>query len=205
MIEGPDSNTVTSVLNCPAPSEVKLDVIFDSLHIADLGDGATGGDDLEIYASFVAEGNNPGAGSVLNLGEWGWSGEDCPNDVFSVATGLMTSGKVPNCPTVVTEGDFPVSEMFFCTSDTYSHCVGSYSTNNNKIQITVGDGSRIRVAIHAMDYDDDSPDDNVCQAETWVGPESIFGWQGFSASGSLSQGDNGSASCIVDFHIAPSP
>jgi hypothetical protein len=69
----------------------------------------------------------------------------------------------------------------------------------------VGDGSRIRIAVHAMDYDTDSADDNVCDVETWVGPQSIFGWQGFTTNGVMSQGDNGSASCKVFFHIAPSP
>jgi hypothetical protein len=210
MVEGPDSNTVTSVFNCPPPSEVKLDVTFDTLHIADLGDGAAGGDDLEIYASFVAEGKNPGSGSVLNLGYWGWSGSDCPDDSFTWLglpnyISLNSAGISLECPLEVKNGDTSLAEQALCASNTYSHCVGSYSNNNNKIQITVGDGSRIRVAVHAMDYDENSGDDDVCHAETWIGPESIFGWQGFSTSGSMSQGDNGSASCTVFFHVAPSP
>ncbi len=210
MAESPDSNTISSVFNCPPPSEVKLDVTFDTLHIADLGDGATGGDDLEIYASFAAEGKNPGTGSVLNLGYWGWSGSDCLDDSFTWLgipnfISLGDQGVSLECPLEVKNGDTSLGEQALCASDTYSHCVGSYSNNNNKIQITVGDGSRIRVAVHAMDYDEDSGDDNVCDAETWIGPESIFGWQGFSTSSSMSQGDNGSASCIVFFHVAPSP
>lgn len=213
MVESPDSNTVTSVFNCPPPSEVKLDVTFDTLHIGDLGDGATGGDDLEVYGSFTAEGKNPGSGSVLNLGYWGWSGSDCLDDSFTwyglegtLDWGFLDStGTGGECPQIVTEGDVPFSELQLCTSDTYKHCVGNRESNNNTIHITVGDGSQIRVAIHAMDYDEDSGDDDVCHTETWIGPESIFGWMGFSTSGEMSQGDNGSASCKVFFHVAPSP
>jgi len=210
MIEGPDSNTVTSVFNCPPPSEVKLDVFFDTLHIGNLGDGIGGGDDLEIYASFVAEGKNPGSGSVLNLGYWGWSGGDCPDDSFTWLgvpnfLTLNTAGISQECPLQVENGDTSLGEQGLCASNTYSHCVGSYASNNNKIQITVGDGSQIRVAIHAMDYDENGDDDDVCHTEKLIGPESIFGWMGFTTSGEMSQGDNGSASCKVFFHVAPSP
>jgi hypothetical protein len=203
--ESPDSNTVSSVFNCPPPEQVKLEVTFDTLTIGDLGDGATGGDDLEIYASFVAEGKNPGSGSVLNLGEWGRSDTDCPSDVFSIATGLVTTGKEAVCPAVVKEGSVPISDLNLCTSNTYSHCIGKHVPNNNKITVTVGDGSTLRVAIHAMDYDDISGDDVACFTETTLGPESIFGWDGFTTSGSMSQPDNDTASCTVTFHVAPAP
>jgi hypothetical protein len=201
--ESIDSNTVSANSLCPPPQEIKLDVTFDTLRIGDLGDGIGGGDDLEIYASFVAEGKDPGTGSLLNMGRWGWSGSDCINDVFSFT--LNSTGLSDECPRPVKEGDLSLGDQPMCASNTYSHCVGSYSQNNNKIQITVGDGSRIRISVHAMDYDTDSADDDVCHVETWVGPESIFGWQGFTTSGQMSQGDNGSASCKVFFHIAPSP
>jgi hypothetical protein len=203
MYESIDSNTVSAASLCPPPSEIKLDVTFDTLRIGDLGDGIGGGDDLEIYASFKAEGNDPGTGSVLNLGRWGWSGSDCINDVVSFT--LNSTGVGPECPLSTKEGNISLSEHEMCASNTYSHCVGSYSENNNKIQVTVGDGSRIRISVHAMDYDTDSADDNVCDVETWIGPESISGWHGFTTSGQMSQGDNGSASCKVFFHIEPSP
>ncbi len=203
MRESIDSNTVSAASLCPPPEEVKLDVTFDILRIGDLGDGIGGGDDLEIYASFAAEGKDPGTGSVLNMGRWGWSGSDCINDVVSFT--LNSIGLSSECPRPVKEGDVSLNEQPMCASNTYSHCVGSYSENNNKIQVTVGDGSRIRISVHAMDYDTDSADDNVCDVETWIGPESIYGWQGFTTSGQMSQGDNGSASCKVFFHIEPSP
>jgi hypothetical protein len=203
MREGPDSNTVSAASLCPPPEEIELDVTFDILRIGNLGDGIGGGDDLEIYASFSAEGKNPGTGSVLNLGRWGWSGSDCINDVVSFT--LNSTGVGPECPRSVKEGDISLGDQPMCASNTYSHCDGAYSQNNNKIRVTVGDGSRIRIAVHAMDYDTDSADDTVCDVQTWIGPESIYGWQGFTTSGHMSQGDNGSASCKVFFHIEPSP
>lgn len=201
--ESIDSNTVSAASLCPPPQEIKLDVTFDTLRIGDLGDGVGGGDDLEIYASFKAEGNNPGTGSVLNMGRWGWSGSDCINDVVSFT--LNSMGLSSECPRPIKEGDTSLSDKPMCASNTYSHCVGSYSQNNNKIQVTVGDGSRIHISVHAVDYDTDSADDDVCKVETWIGPESISGWQGFTTNGQMSQGDNGSASCKVFFHVAPSP
>jgi hypothetical protein len=210
MRESIDSNTISSIFNCPTPEEVKLDVFFDTLQIGNLGDGVGGGDDLEIYASFAAEGKNPGTGSVLNLGYWGWSGDDCPDDSFvwlgvpNFVT-LNSAGISFECPLEVKEGSTSLSEQALCASDTYSHCVGAYSNNNNKVQVTVAGGSLLRVAVHAMDYDENSGDDTVCQTETTLGPQSIFGWEGFTASGQMSQGDNDTASCTVFFHVAPSP
>src|SRR6185503_11540083 len=113
--------------------------------------------------------------------------------------------KDPECPQILTEGDIPISSLHLCSSNTYSHCVGDYGGPNNKIQVTVGDGSHLRVAIHAMDYDELGGDDTVCHTEITLGPQSIFGWEGFTASSSMSQGDNDTASCTVLFHVAPSP
>lgn len=224
LVEAPDSNTIHYTFNCPPPSEVQLDVFFDTLHIGDLGDGVGGGDDLELYGSIVAEGI-PGTGSVLNLGKWGGSSGNCPDDSFEWAGPKIwygpagTLGFTPpvpalpldqtglgydaDCQQAVQEGDSNFSLFQLCRSDTYKHCLGDFKRNNNRIRVTVGDGSRIRVSVHLVDYDELPGDDNACQAETWVGPESIFGWQGFSGSGYLSQGDNDTASCKVYFHISP--
>jgi hypothetical protein len=203
MVESPNSNLVEWAIDCPAPSEVKLRVIFDTLEIGNLDDGEGGGDDLEIYASMVAHGQNPGTGSALNLGYWGWSGAVCEDDAATFGLQLNTgSGE---CPVNVGEGDIPMNALSLCASNTYKHCVGPYSQTNNVIEITVADGSQIRVAIHAMDYDDIGDDDHVCQIEKIIGPKSIAEWQGFTTSTSMSQGDNGSASCKLFFQIVPAP
>jgi hypothetical protein len=215
MIESPDSNTITSVFNCPPPSEVKLDVTFDTLHLGDLYDGPLD-DDLELFGSLVAEGL-PGSGSVLNFGKWGENGPDCtdldappllPTDIIAPFRTLGSGGnELPECPhyyyTGMSDPLFAATSM--CASDTYAHCNGSYSTQNNVIQVTVGDGSKLRVSVHIMDYDAYSLDDTVCQTQTYIGPESNYSWMSYSGSGTLSQGDNGNASCTVYFHVAPSP
>jgi hypothetical protein len=204
MVEGPDSNIAYATFNCLPPGEVALDVFFDTLQIGSLGDGYGGGQDLEIYASMTAHGQNPGTGSALNLGYWGWSGDQCPDDLVHFPGSLDTEGTI-ECPASIGSGDTAIADLWLCSSDTYKHCVGAYSNNNNKIRITVADGSQVRVAMHAMDYDDLGDDDHVCQTEKIIGPKPIEEWVGFTTSTSMSQGDNGSASCKVFFHIQPAP
>jgi hypothetical protein len=201
-IEGPDSNTVNTSPFCPTPEEIELQVTFDSIVIDDLGDGIGGGDDLEIYGHFVAAGA-PGQGTSLHLRPWGDHG-DCPDDNVEWFGSLSTLGTM-GCPQLVTEGSNSISSFgLLCSSSNPEFCTtGEYQTQNNTARITVTGGSYIKVGVHLWDWDHQSGDDPVCNAEVWIGPQSIYGWMDYKGSGYLHQGDNDNASCDVYFRINP--
>jgi hypothetical protein len=197
----PPSNTVYHPIYCSPPNEVKLDVVFDSLNLSQVDDGWNA--DLELYASLVAEGI-PGTGSVLNLGYWGWQGDDCDDDTVGFILDPGGLDLDPECTLQLGSGDHPFSDMYLCSSDTYAHCIGNYSQNNNRIQITVGNGSKVRISVHIMDFDDGSGDDTVCQTQTFIGPKSNAEWAGFTTNGELDDVQS-SAGCEVSFHVSPAP
>jgi len=199
-MQGPESNTVNTFPFCPTPSEVALDVHFDSLSIGNLDDGIGGGDDLEIYGWIAAVGS-PGTGAGKTFRPWGDHG-DCPDDNFE---NTLNSMGTLGCPETVYEKGYTFSEFQLCDSplSSLSSCSGEYVEWNNTIPITVEGGSMIQVQVHLMDWDHQSSDDPVCNATAWVGPESIFGWMGYTGSGYMSQPDNDNASCSVNFHITP--
>ncbi len=201
-VEGMESNTVNTQPFCPTPDEVELEVTFDSIVIGDLGDGIGGGDDLEIYGEFNA-GGSPGYGTSLHLRPWGDHGE-CPDDNVEWLGSMSMLGTM-DCPQIVTEGSASISTFdLLCSSSYPGFCsVSGYQTQNNKARITVEGGGSIHVAVHIWDWDHQSGDDPVCNAEMWIGPESIFGWMGYKTSAHLHQGDNDNASCDVYFRIEP--
>lgn len=200
-MQGPESNTVNTFPFCPAPEEVELEVVISSISFGDLGDGIGGGDDLEIYGWISATGF-PGTGAARSLRPWGNHG-DCADDNYEGPV-LNTMGAL-GCPTTVKEQGYAFSEFYLCDSTLAApnNCTSDYEEFNNKIPITVGGGGLIQIAVHLTDWDHQSGNDPVCNVEAWIGPQSIFGWMGYSEAGYMVQGDNDNASCQVNFHIKP--
>ena len=202
-MQGPESNTVNTFPFCPDPTEVELEVVFNSISFGDLGDGIGGGDDLEIYGWIHAQGS-PGTGEARGLRPWGDHG-DCPDDNYEpTIPGILDSSGTYGCPTTVMEQGYSFSEFLMCDVPfgALNSCVQGEEINHI-IPITVEGGSMIEVAVHFTDWDHQSGDDPVCNVNTWIGPESIFGWMDYTQSGYMHQGDNDNASCDVHFTIRP--
>lgn len=172
---------------------VFIDLSFDTMTFNKTDDG-WGDNQVEVYASMVGEVVG-GAGSVRNLGSWG-SEDWCPSDGVAWFSNL---GECPKRAMAVQTSSFAQAPL--CTTNTYATCLGPWKFNNNKIRLQVKPGQTIRAAIHMKDYDELSPDDNVCWVDQVVGGFNIFQLLNLNQSFSMTQNWNGNGACTVKWSL----
>jgi len=183
---------------CPKPGPQKIDVTFKTFTLGNVSDG--GGDNLELYGGFMAlsTSNN---GGVLKLGSWGNFPDGCPDDEFHAT--FNTNGIPFDCPAQLTAGSYSMSDFGLCFAHDFGTCAGPFGTNNTTLHLTVKDGDAIIVQVILIDHDDLSADDPACNGIVNTGPRPIETWAGLKngEAWSVSQGDNGNASCKVDWTL----
>ncbi|MDH2429477.1 hypothetical protein [Sphaerisporangium sp. TRM90804] len=152
----------------------QIEVTFTEYSPVSIDDcmGESACDYAEVYASLSAQAfapDNSHTGEVRNIARFVNPGSWCetyPGVPWDSGTGFGD-----NCLKRVHDTKiYNFKDVVMCPSTTYSVCGGPHGKNNHRIVLSVRPDDRIYTGVHIKDYDELSPDDDICKANVTTEP-----------------------------------
>ncbi|MEO3813463.1 hypothetical protein ABGB17_31080 [Sphaerisporangium sp. B11E5] len=159
-------------------------------------------DYAEVYGSLSAQRVAPGgatSGQVRNIGRFvnpgdTWCGS--PGIEWSAGVGgdclKRVNGKAPS---------YAFADVLMCRSSTYKTCESARNKHMNTVELAVVPGDAVYVGVHIRDYDELSPDDDICKVALTTPALTDAELSDLDESGELHDMDSGDGGCLIRYSI----